>query len=380
VKALACVTVTPQEYFRGMAAPSETDVDVTLPGRLGDPTMELRTDPRADPRMIAAIGPFGLDARAAELPVTRQSPLEELLSVALAVEQGFDGLFGALLADVPSPTGVETRTLTISGVDGNDVELYVHRPIGMAPPLPGLLHLHGGGMAILTAVDRASALWRDHLAAQGCVVVGVEFRNSGGSRGPHPFPAGLDDCASALDWMHGQREGLGLTSIVVTGESGGGNLSLATALKAKREGRGDHVDGVYAQVPFIYGGYDVPNPALPSLVENEGYILSPSVMTLMAALYDPRGEHTTDPLAWPYYATEEDLRGLPPHVITTDEVDPLRDEGLAYLRALQRAGVEATGHTYNGVGHACEQLLGAAVPDLFHRALRDVADFTRRVS
>jgi acetyl esterase/lipase len=362
------------------ALSSDVEVDVTLPGRLGDPTMELRTDPRADPRMIAAIQPFGLDSLAAELPVTRQSPLEEMLAVALATEQAFDGVFGALLADAPLATGVETRTLSISGVDGNDIELYVHRPIGMAAPLPGLLHLHGGGMAILTAVDRASALWRDHLAAQGCVVVGVEFRNSGGSLGPHPFPAGLDDCASALDWMHGQREGLGLTSIVVTGESGGGNLSLATALKAKREGRLDHVDGVYAQVPFIYGAYDAPNPALPSLVENGGYILSPSVMTLMAALYDPNGEHVTNPLAWPYHAAQDDLRGLPPHVISTDELDPLRDEGLAYLRALQRAGVHATGHTFSGVGHACEQLMGAVIPDIFERALRDVADFARRVS
>ena len=357
-----------------------TTVNVNLPGRLGDPTMEMRTDPRADPRMLAAIAPFGLDAKAPELSVTRQSPLEDLLAVAAATEQGFDGVFGALLADVPAAQGVETRSLTITGVDGNDVALYVHRPIGVSMPLPGLLHLHGGGMAILTAVDKGASLWRNHLAARGCVVVGVEFRNAGGVLGPHPFPAGLNDCASALDWMHGQREGLGLTSIVVTGESGGGNLSIATALKAKREGRLDHVDGVYAQVPFIYGGYDALNPALPSLIENEGYILSPSVMTLMAALYDPTGEHATNPLAWPYYATEEDLRGLPPHVVTTDEIDPLRDEGLAFLRALQRAGVDATGHTYSGVGHACEQLMGAFVPDLFERALHDVVDFARGVS
>jgi acetyl esterase len=359
-----------------MAAPT---LNVKLPGRLGDPSMELRSDPRADPRMIAAIAPFGLDARAVELPVTRQSRLEELLEVASATEQGFDALFGALLADVPAATGVETRTLSIAGVDDNEIELFVHRPIGAAGPLPGLLHLHGGGMAILKAVDQSSALWRTHLAAQGCVVVGVEFRNSGGALGPHPFPAGLDDCAAALDWMHGQREGLGVTSIVVTGESGGGNLSLATALKAKRDGRSDHIDGVYAQAPFIYGGYDTPDPALASLVENQGYVLGPSVMTLMAALYDPSGKHATDPLAWPYHAAEEDLRGLPPHVVTTDELDPLRDEGLAYLRALQRAGVDATGHTFSGVGHACEQLLGAAVPDLFNRALRDVADFARNV-
>ena len=354
-------------------------MSVNLPGRLGDPAMELRTDPRADPRMVALLARFGLDVTAATLPVNRASPVEELLAVAAASEQAFDGLFAALLADMPEPSGIETLTLTIEGVDGNDITLYVDRPIGAAGPLPGLLHLHGGGMAILRAADRSTAGWRANLAAQGCVVVGVEFRNSAGSLGPHPFPAGLDDCASALDWMHGQRESLELTSIVVTGESGGGNLSLATALKAKREGRIDHIDGVYAQVPFIYGRYDSPHPDLVSLIENEGYFLGPSVMTLMAALYDPAGEHTANPLAWPYYADVEELRGLPPHVITTDELDPLRDEGQAYLRRLWRAGVSASGHTYHGVGHAGEQIAAVAVPELFDRALRDVADFARRV-
>lgn len=354
-------------------------MNVNLPGRLGDPTMEMRSDPRADPRMVELFAPFGLDAEAAVLPVHRESPIEELLTVAAASEQAFDGVFGALLADMPQPSGVETLTLTIEGVDGNDVTLYVDRPIGAADALPGLLHLHGGGMAIMHATDPVMAGWRANLAAEGCVVVGVEFRNSAGTLGPHPFPAGLNDCASALDWMHGQREALGLSSIVVTGESGGGNLSLATALKAKREGRIDRIDGVYAQVPFIYGGYDTPHPDLVSLVENEGYFLGPTVMTLMAALYDPAGEHRTDPLAWPFHVDVAELEGLPPHVITTDELDPLRDEGRAYLRKLRAAGVSASGHTYHGVGHAGEQIAAVAVPELFSRALRDVADFARRV-
>ena len=334
--------------------------------------------------MLALFAPLGLDVEGPGVPVDRHSPIEDRLAVAAAAEQAFDSAFATLLTDFPEPHGVETRTLTITGVDGNDINLYVDRPIGVSAPLPGILHLHGGGMAILQASAEPTARWRSALAAQGSVVVGVEFRNSAGALGPHPFPAGLNDCASALDWMHGQREGLGLTSIVVTGESGGGNLSLATALKAKRENRSDHVDGVYAQVPFIFGAYDAPTPELVSLVENEGYFLAPSVLTLMAALYDPSGENDTNPLAWPYYATLdatlEDLRGLPPHVITTDELDPLRDEGRAYLRALQRAGVEATGHTYNGITHAGEVIAAAAVPELFHRAVRDVVDFARRVN
>ncbi|BBY30507.1 alpha/beta hydrolase fold domain-containing protein [Mycolicibacterium sediminis] len=353
-------------------------VTVTLPGRLGDPTLELRSDPRSDPRMLALFAPYGIDGTAPDLPVTRQSPLEELLATALGVEQAFEGLFGALLSDVHAPTGLTSTVETITGVDGNDITLYVDRLADATGPQPGLLHLHGGGMAILTSAT--SAVWRQRLAAAGCVVVGVEFRNAGGSLGPHPFPAGLNDCASALDWMHERRAELGLSSIVVTGESGGGNLSVATALKAKREGRLDHLDGVYAQVPFVFGGYDAPDPALPSLIENEGYVIGPSVMTLMASLYDPDGEHAKDPLAWPYYATIDDVAGLPPHVVTTDELDPLRDEGQAYLRTLQKAGVRATGHVYNGVPHAAELLAAAALPDLFDRALRDVVAFAHSVT
>jgi acetyl esterase/lipase len=327
--------------------------------------------------MLALFSPYGLDVCSPPLPVDRHSPLEELLAVAAATEQAFSGVFEALGATVPAAGGVHGSTETINGVDGNEITLYIERPLENAGPLPGLLHLHGGGMAILKA--NSAALWRSHLAARGSLVVGVEFRNSAGELGPHPFPAGLDDCASALAWLHDRRAELGLSSIVVTGESGGGNLSLATALRAKREGHLERIDGVYAQVPFIYGAWDTPDPALPSLFENEGYFIGPSMMTLMSTAYDPTGVHARNPLAWPYFATEADLAGLPPHVITTDELDPLRDEGLAYLRALLRAGVDASGHVYNGIGHAGELLAAAAVPDLFHRAVRDVVDFAKRL-
>jgi acetyl esterase len=330
--------------------------------------------------MIKAFAPFGLDATAPPLPVNRRSPIEDLHAVAAAIEQAFAGMFGALLDGVPRPEGIERHTETITGADGNDITLYVDRPVGAQGPLPGLLHLHGGGMAISQAADGPPSVWRGMLAARGCVVVGVEYRNSAGVLGPHPFPAGLNDCVSALDWMHARREDLGLASIVVTGESGGANLTLATTLKAKRDGHLDRIDGVYAQAPFIYGGYDAPDPALPSLIENEGYFMSPTALTLMATLYDPAGQHVTNPLAWPHFAAARDLEGLPPHVITTDELDPLRDEGLAYLRALQRAGVDATGHTYNGVGHTGELLAAAALPDLFGRALRDLVAFAHQVS
>ena len=66
-------------------------------------------------------------------------------------------------------------------------------------------------------------------------------------------------------------------------------------------------------------------------------------MSVMAKVYDPGGENTENPLAWPYHAAAADLTGLPPHVISVNELDPLRDEGLAYWRKLVGAGVSAHG-------------------------------------
>ena len=129
---------------------------------------------------------------------------------------------------------------------------------------------HGGGMVLMTAADPLFVRWRNELARAGMLVVGVEFRNGGGRLGAHPFPAGLNDCASAVQWVDDRRAELGVSTLVISGESGGGNLSIATTLKAQKEGWRSAIDGVFAMCPYIYGGYGDPDPALLSLRENDG--------------------------------------------------------------------------------------------------------------
>jgi acetyl esterase/lipase len=230
-------------------------------------------------------------------------------------------------------------------------------------------------MTMLEAASLSYRSLRDSLAASGLVVVGVEFRNAGGKLGPHPFPAGLNDCVSALQWMAGHKADLGVTTITVSGESGGGNLTIATTLKAKRDGLLDLIDGVYAQCPYISNAYASPSPELVSLFENDGYFLSCTMMAPLAKLYDPTGEHAADPLAWPLHASVDDLAGLPPHVISVNELDPLRDEGLAFFRKLLAAGVTATGRTVNGTCHAGDLIFGAVMPDVYAATIRDVSGF-----
>ncbi|MEO4016125.1 alpha/beta hydrolase fold domain-containing protein [Pseudomonas rossensis] len=245
--------------------------------------------------------------------------------------------------------------------------------------MPGIVYLHSGGMVLLSMNNPLHLRWADQLAATGMIVVGVDFRNGAGKLGPNPFPAGLNDSFSALQWTDTHRNKLGLSKIVVVGDSGGGNLALATALKAKQDGQLTLFDGVYALAPHISGAYDwsVEDQAseLPSLLENDQYFTSLATSQVLASLYDPDCANRRNPLAWPYHATGEDLSGLPPHVISTNELDSVRDEGLAYARKLARAGVSVISRTVNGIVHDGDVIFEAALPELHHSAVRDIHAF-----
>ncbi len=346
-----------------------------LPGRLGDPDMCLATDPRADARLVEGMTPYGMHLNTPASEVGPTSALEDRLASTAATEEALQGFFSALYADLTDVAGVHRSVETIEGVDGHAITLYVHRPANTSGAVPAILHLHGGGMGLLTAEDLQFVRWRDELASRGVVVVGVEFRNSGGALGPHPFPAGLDDCTSALLWLHANREQLGVSAIVVSGESGGGNLTLATTLRAKRDGHLDAIDGVYAQCPYISGLYADQPDELPSMRENDGYFLEHSFMAVTASIYDPSGTNTTNPLAWPYHAGNDDLAGLPPHVISVNELDPLRDEGLAYHHKLLAAGVRSVGRMVLGTSHAADVIFRTAIPDVYAASARDLVGF-----
>lgn len=351
-----------------------------LLGRHADPYATLGTDPRADPRMVAAFARFGLDGRLPPSGLSVDSPLDERYAYAAMSEEGMGAIFDVLAAELPHPSNVSTTTATIPGPDGNDITVYISRPTDAQRPLPGVVHLHGGGMAIASAGDLAYIRLREHLASTGVVVFGVEFRNSGGKLGPHPFPAGLNDCAAAARWVSANRADLGVGQLVVSGESGGGNLTLTLAHKAKREGWIGEIAGFYAQCPFISNRWLEDCHDLPSLKENDGYFISCEQLALLGSLYDPHGAHAQDATCWASVASDEDLQGLPPHIISVNELDPLRDEGLQYYRRLLRAGVPTVGRVVAGTCHGGDLLFGNALPDVFSASVRDVSGFAKSLS
>jgi acetyl esterase/lipase len=172
---------------------------------------------------------------------------------------------------------------------------------------------------------------------------------------------------------------LGVDTVVISGESGGGNLALAVPLKAKQEGWLDEIDGVYAMCPMIAGTWRK-QPEFPSQRENDDYFISCALLSIMGALYDPAGAHADEPTCWPSRASDTDLAGLPPHVISVNELDPLRDEGLTYQRRLVTAGVSAVGRTVNGTVHSADVFFRKAIPDVYAATVRDVRGFATQFS
>jgi acetyl esterase len=242
-----------------------------------------------------------------------------------------------------------------------------------------VLHVQGGRMTLPCARGPVVSRWRDELAATGVVVVGVDLGDASGWRRPRRHPADLADCAEALAWTHARRTTLGVSTLVVAGHSGGANLALATALRAKRAGRLGIIDGVYAIAPCISGAYGWADgqkfAQLPSLLENDGYVVNSALCAVVASLDDPDGSDACDPLRWPYWATSEDLAGLPPHVVCVNELDVFRDEGIAYYRSLARAGVRASCRTVMGVCHGAEVMFRKAMPDLYLSTVHDLRRF-----
>ena len=153
-----------------------------LSGRLGEPNLTLASDPR----LVADFPKMGLDGFEEAPPLTPDAPYDEIVEYMNELEAGMAPLYVEMFGSLLPVEGVVRRTETIQGVDGNEIRLYIHEPTEREGPLPGILHTHGGRMAVCAGSDPQYVRWRDELAATGLVVVAPEFRNAGGKLGPIP--------------------------------------------------------------------------------------------------------------------------------------------------------------------------------------------------
>jgi acetyl esterase len=220
---------------------------------------------------------------------------------------------------------------SVEEVADGPVPMRVYRPAGDSP-LATLMFIHGGGFVIgdLEAYD---AQCRALCSGVGAVVVSIDYRLAP----EHPFPAGVEDALTALDWVLENEAG----PYVIGGDSAGGNLSTVTAQA--------HPGDLAAQL-LIYPVTDF-STERPSLDENgEGLLLTRDDMEWFHDHYLGDDESLlADPRVSP--ALAEDLSGLPPTLIYTAEFDPLRDDGDAYAEALKAAGVEVIHRRFDGLVH-----------------------------
>ena len=295
-----------------------------------------------------------------------------------ALEQAL-GLFSDEATEAVAPSAgltISTETF-LSQPDGNTIKLLLIRPQSDAP-LPCVYYIHGGGMALLSCFDPNYQAWGRMIAHHGVAVAMVDFRNCvAPSSAPQvePFPAGLNDCVSGLRWLVSQADAFGIDAerIVVAGESGGGNLTLAVGLQLVQDGDADLVRGLYAMCPYIAGSW--PRDDLPSSTENNGLLLD--LHSNFGAMgYGMEAFEAQNPLAWPLFATEEDVRGFPNTVISVNECDPLRDEGIEFYRLLLRAGRQARCRQVMGTTHGGDNSV-LPCTDLAQSTALDIAALAR---
>lgn len=236
----------------------------------------------------------------------------------------------------------------IAGPAG-EIPVRIYTPEDAAPR-PAMVYFHGGGW-VLCDLDTHDVVCRAISRRAGAVVVAVDYRLAP----EHKFPAAVDDCYAALEWVSANAAALGVDArrIAVGGDSAGGNLGAVLSLMA-RERSGPKI----ALQVLVYPVTDLSRFDTPSYVEfAENHRLTLADMEWFRECYLGTLEDRLNPLASPLLA--EDLRGLPPAVVITAECDPLRDEGEAFAARLSAAGVAVECRRYAGVVHPFFSMSGA---------------------
>jgi acetyl esterase len=341
-------------------------------------TIDVQNDPRLDPRLKAFLAM--LPAEGVPDVKSREEILEQLATPeakqAVELTVAVTDMWGS--EEFAPSTGLRFETLdVVSQPDGNTIKLQIVRPDN-DETVACVYYIHGGAMATLSSFYGNYRAWARIIASFGLAVVLVEFRNSVGENALNevaPYPAGLNDCVSGLKWTieHATDYNIDPSRVVVSGESGGGNLAIATTLRLKRAGELSVIKGLYALCPYINGVW--PDERYPSTVTNNGIFISVDA-NWGPMSYGIEALEDRDPLAWPGFATVEDVTGFPPTVISVNECDPLHDEGVAFYRLLLSAGVAARGRDVLGTMHGTE-LTVALCPEITRATASDLAAFAR---
>ncbi len=229
------------------------------------------------------------------------------------------------------PAGLEVRNTEVAGRRGAiPVRLYCP---AAREKLPVMLYLHGGGF-ILGSLDSHDDVCAEIAAGAGIAVVAADYRLAP----EHPFPAGFEDAVAVAGWLSagGAGEGFDHTRLIVGGDSAGGNLSAALALKAHDDG-GPAIRGLVLIYPALGG--DLARGSYLERAEAPG--LSTADIRYYTSIYVGPEGHPAHADKFAYPLKETDCAGLPPAFLVACEWDPLRDDCYDWQERMRAAGGEA---------------------------------------
>jgi len=228
-------------------------------------------------------------------------------------------------------------------VNGQPLQLTIVRPAGVKGELPVFMFFHGGGW-VLGDFPTHERLVRNLVVGSGAAAVFVNYTPSPEAH----YPVAINQAYAATKWVaeHGKEINVDGQRLAVAGNSVGGNMAAVVALMAKDQGtpaiRFQVLLWPVTDASFDTGSYNQ---------YAEGHFLTRNMMKWFWDNYTTDAKQRNEIYASPLRATTAQLKGLPPALVQTASADVLRDEGEAYARKLDEAGVAVTSVRYNGMIH-----------------------------
>jgi len=265
----------------------------------------------------------------------------------------------------------DSENHTIPGGPTGEIALRIVRPPGSHTALPGVMHFHGGGW-ILGDQETHDHLMREIATGAQATVVFVDYTRSPEAR----YPVAIEQAYAATKWVaeNGALIGVDPSHLALVGDSVGGNMVAAVTLLARERG-GPTISFQVLCYPVTDDNFDTPSYRE---FGGDGYWLTREAMKWFWESYAPVSERR-QPTVTPLQTPLDQLKGLPPALIITNENDVLRDEGEAYAHKLMAAGVPVIATRYLGAIHDLLLLNPIAQTPPARAAFAQVTDTLRHV-
>jgi acetyl esterase/lipase len=271
---------------------------------------------------------------------------------------------GLVAVSGPPEPGVRNESLSIDG-PGGQIPIRAYRPAEQDASAPLIVFAHFGG-GVIGDLETCHAFCGILARIAKTAVLSVDYCLAP----DHRFPAGLDDVLAAYRWARDNTARFGAAQVppAIGGDSMGGNFSAIVAQELRRAGESQP-----ALQLLIYPAVDVASESASMTTYADAYPLSRPIMDWFMGHYMGSDANPADPRLSP--DKTEDLSGLAPAVVITAGFDPLVDQGEAYAKRLQAAGVPVTYRCYDSLAHGFTAFTGA-VPAA-DAACREIARLVR---